>query len=216
MSVMSKNLSIIVKIFFSLFIVTVIFLLCIYKTNVIIKEKSIKHYIYNPTSSNDLSEYDYIVVLGTTINPDNSPSYQLIDRLDKCIELYKLKPSISIVISGDDGIKNSDEITVMKDYLVSNNIPLSNIIIDGHGYSTYESVYNVKSIVGDSKIIFVSHGYHLYRILFLATEKGIKASGVPAVNNFSFYDEEYMIREFFARSKDYILNMFNYKPKNTN
>ena len=44
----------------------------------------------------------------------------------------------------------------------------SNIICDGYGLSTYESIWRAKNIYGFNKILIVSQKYHLNRAIYIA------------------------------------------------
>ena len=61
----------------------------------------------------DLNNFDCIIVLGAGVW-DDSPSFMLQDRLDKAIELYKNKVANKIIMSGDHGTKEHDEVNYRK------------------------------------------------------------------------------------------------------
>jgi vancomycin permeability regulator SanA len=81
------------------------------------------------------------------------------------------------------------------------------IILDGKGYSTYESVYNAVKQYGAKKIVIVTQEYHLYRALYIAEGLGIEAYGVHADLR-SYRNQVYRTaREQVARVKDFILTV---------
>ena len=112
--------------------------------------------------------YDCILVLGAGLRQDGSPSDMLSDRLDVAIELYNEGVSEVIVLSGDRSGFDYDEVTAMADYCIENGIPESAIVEDGKGYSTYESILNLKNNGGYEKIVVVTQKYHLYRAIYMA------------------------------------------------
>ena len=61
-------------------------------------------------------EIDCIIVLGAGIR-GNGPSPMLEDRLLTSIELYNKNISNKVIVSGDHGRVNYDEVNVMKNYL---------------------------------------------------------------------------------------------------
>ena len=93
----------------------------------------------------------------------------------------------------------------MYNYLISNNIDESNIIKDNYGISTYDSIYRIKDIVKDKKIIIVTQKYHLYRSIFISSELGIDSIGISAREYKYFGQLGRDIREILARVKDFFL-----------
>ena len=149
-----------------------------------------------------LQDIDCIIVLGAGVR-GNSPSPMLQDRLDTAIELYKNVAS-KIIMSGDHGRKEYDEVNIMKDYAIKAGIPSENIFMDHAGFSTYESIYRAKEIFKVKKAIIVTQEYHLYRALYIAKHLGIEAYGVSAdirLYRGQVYRE---LREILARNKDFI------------
>lgn len=144
---------------------------------------------------------DCIIILGAGIRGTN-PSPMLEDRLLTGIDLYKEKISNKIIVSGDHGKENYDEVNVMKNYLLNEDIPSENIFMDHAGFSTYDSIYRAKEIFKAKKVVIVTQKYHLYRALYIAKQLDLEAYGVPA--NRRFYQNQLKrdIRELAARIKD--------------
>ena len=126
------------------------------------------------------------------------------DRLLTGIELYKKGISKKILVSGDHELSNYDEVNVMKNYLIENGIPSSDIFMDHAGLSTYDSIYRAKKIFKANKIVIVTQKYHLYRSLYIAGELDIDAFGVKANKREYFNQTKRDIREYAARIKDFI------------
>lgn len=163
----------------------------------------------------DTSEFesDYILVLGAGIYPDGTPSPMLKERLDRAIELYKEKPTVKIIASGDHMKANHDEVNAMKNYMTAEGVPSDDIFMDHAGISTYDSLYRAKHIFGADKLIVVTQKYHLYRALYIGRELDIEVRGVDAqkkVYNGQFYRDT---REFLARIKDFAKSII--KPQST-
>ena len=68
-----------------------------------------------------------ILILGAGVKSDNSPSSMLEDRLLEGIGLYKKGVAPKIIVSGDHGRSQYDEVNVMKRYLTDAGIPDSDI-----------------------------------------------------------------------------------------
>lgn len=150
---------------------------------------------------------DCIIVLGAYVRTNGSPSDMLRDRLDTAIALYERGVSEKIIVSGDHGRAEYNEVGVMKKYLVENGIPEENVFMDHAGFSTYESMYRAKEIfLKEShykRVIVVTQGYHLYRSLYIAESIGLDAYGVPADLHTYRGQWKQDIRESLARFKDY-------------
>lgn len=150
-----------------------------------------------------LKDVDYILVLGASVRRER-PSPMLEDRLKKAIELYNINTQNKILVTGDHTKEDYDEVTIMKNYLLENNIPEEKIIMDPAGVSTYDSIFRVQKQLKAKKIIIVSQKYHLYRALYIANSLGIEAYGVPA-DDIKYKGATYReVREILARNKDFI------------
>ena len=111
-----------------------------------------------------LSNIDCIIVLGAGIW-NNEPSPMLEDRLLEGINLYKNNVSNKIIMSGDHGRAEYDEVNIMKNYAIEKGVKSEDIFMDHAGFSTYESIYRAKSIFKAKRIVIVTQKYHLYRAL---------------------------------------------------
>jgi len=157
-------------------------------------------------------DIDCVIVLGAGIR-GNGPSPMLEDRLLTSIELYNKNISNKIIVSGDHGRVNYDEVNVMKNYLIEKNIPSENIFMDHAGFSTYDSIYRAKEIFKVKKAIIVTQEYHLYRALYIAKELDIEVYGVSSTKRIYGNQIKRDIREFAARIKDFIKCIFKPKSK---
>lgn len=171
--------------------------------------KSSEKYILTPEEAG--SGYDCILVLGCGVYGD-TPSHMLEDRLLQGIELCKNGASDKLLMSGDHGKENYDEVNVMKDFALDRGIKSENIFMDHAGFSTYESMYRAKEIFKAEKILIVTQEYHLYRAIYDARALGIEAYGV-ASDPRTYSGQTYRdIREFLARNKDFIYGIFKPEP----
>ena len=158
-----------------------------------------------------LSDIDCIIVLGAGIW-NNKPSPMLEDRLLEGINLYKNNVSNKIIMSGDHGRAEYDEVNIMKNYAIEKGIPSENIFMDHAGFSTYESIYRAKDIFEAKKVVIVTQEYHLYRALYIANQLGLEAYGVGADPR-QYVGATYReLREILARNKDFIKCIFKPEP----
>ena len=172
---------------------------------------STKNQIIKNGDYTKLKDIDCILILGAGIWGD-SPSPMLQDRLLQGIDLYEQGISSKIIMSGDHGKKEYDEVNVMKSYAIENGVPSEDIFMDHAGFSSYESIYRAKEIFGVEKVIIVTQEYHLYRALYIANSLGLEAYGVGADPR-KYVGELYReIREILARNKDFIKCLFKPEP----
>ncbi len=145
---------------------------------------------------------DCILILGAGVI-EGRPSLMLTDRLLQGIDLYKAGASDRLLMSGDHGRKDYDEVNTMKQFAMDKDIPSEHIFMDHAGFSTYESMYRARDIFKAEKIIIVTQEYHLYRALYIAKSLGLDAYGVAADSK-QYAGQEYReLREIMARTKDF-------------
>lgn len=168
--------------------------------------------IITPEEAMNLQDIDCIVVLGCLVKNDGTPSDMLNDRLQMGINLYELGASSKIIMSGDHGRTNYDEVNTMKQFAIDSGIPSSDVFMDHAGFSTYETIYRAKEVFQADRIIIVTQEYHLYRALYIAEQLGIEAYGVDA--DYRSYSGQFNreIREILARNKDFIYTLFKPEP----
>ena len=159
-----------------------------------------------------LSDVDCVIVLGCLVKSDGTPSDMLADRLKRGVELYEMGASPKLLMSGDHGQIEYDEVSAMKKYAVESGVPSSDVFMDHAGFSTYESIYRAKEIFGADRIIIVTQEYHLSRALYIAESLGVEAYGVSA--DYRSYSGQIVrdVREILARNKDFITSLFKPEP----
>lgn len=172
---------------------------------------STKNQILTETEASKLEDIDCILVLGAGIWGDK-PSPMLEDRLLQAISLYEDNVSTKLIMSGDHGRKEYDEVNIMKDFAIKKGVPSENIFMDHAGFSSYESVYRAKEIFKADKIVIVTQEYHLHRALYIANQLGIEAYGVNSDPR-KYAGQSYReLREILARNKDFVKCIFKPEP----
>lgn len=191
-------------------IMVIVLMLIILGINLYVKSSTKNQIIENNDYSN-LKDIDCIVVLGAGIWGDK-PSPMLEDRLLQAIDLYQNNVSLKIIMSGDHGKQDYDEVNTMKDFAIEKGVPSESIFMDHAGFSSYESIYRAKEIFGAKKIVIVTQKYHLYRALYIANQLGIESYGVGADPR-QYVGATYReLREILARNKDFIKCIFKPEP----
>lgn len=199
------------KIIKYIIIVLIVIIVIVLGINFYVK-LSTKNQIIKNKDDSKLKDVDCIIVLGAGVWGDK-PSPMLEDRLLEAISLYENNTSSKIIMSGDHGREEYDEVNTMKNFAIEKGVPSENIFMDHAGFSSYESIYRAKEIFGAKKVVIVTQEYHLYRSLYIANRLGIEAYGVasgPRIYGGEAYRE---LREILARDKDFVKCI--YKPKPT-
>lgn len=149
---------------------------------------------------------DAILVLGAYVLPDGNVSRMLNDRLQVGYELYEQGKAPKILVSGDHGRREYDEVNTMKEYIKNRGAAPDDVFMDHAGFSTYESMYRARDIFQVKKVIIVTQRYHLMRAVFIARELGLEAYGVASdLGDYGPVMYNYQLREIAARNKDFIL-----------
>ena len=167
--------------------------------------------ILTEEQARELENVDCILILGAGIWGQN-PSPMLEDRLLQGISLYQEGVSHKIIMSGDHGRDNYDEVNVMKRFAIEKNVKSEDIFMDHAGFSTYDSMYRAKDVFEAKKIVIVTQKYHMYRALYVAEQLGIEAYGVNS--DPQTYSEQFIrdIREVLARDKDWFKCIIKPEP----
>ena len=178
----------------------------------IIVVSSAKDRIITADEAAELENTDCVLVLGAGVR-DGSPTPMLRDRLITGISLYESGAAPKIIMSGDHGREDYDEVNVMKSYAVENGVPDSDVFMDHAGFSTYDSIYRAKAVFEADSITIVTQKYHLYRALYIADKLGINAVGVAADLDDYSGQLKRDLREITARDKDFFSCLFKPEPK---
>lgn len=146
---------------------------------------------------------DCIMILGAGITDAETPSPMLKDRLDTGILLYQNGVAPKILLTGDNGTEEHNEIHVMLNYVKNAGVPEKDIFCDHAGFSTYDSMYRGKSIFELESCIVVTQTYHEYRALYIAEKLGLTARGVASDQERYSGQPVREVREVLARIKDF-------------
>ena len=205
-----KVIFIIVGILFTLLTIAVTVAMALFSVDISVRVASFGD-IYTVEDIEASEPYDCILVLGAGVKED-APSDVLRDRLDTAIELYKKGVAPKLIMSGDHGRVDYDEVNVMKSYAIDKGVPSEDIFMDHAGFSTYESMYRAREIFGAKRVVVVSQKYHLYRALYIGRSFGMDVCGVNA--DLREYNNEFSLeaREFAARFKDFFYCIFKPEP----
>ncbi len=159
----------------------------------------------SPNELDGSVKYDCIIVLGAGLKSDGTPSHMLEDRIKVGVDTMRALGCDKILMSGDRSGEYYDEPAAMKKYAEDMGAESSQILIDEHGFSTYESIMRAKAEFGFKNVVIITQEYHLYRALYIADSQGLNAVGVSA--DLRPYRNQFVrdVREILARTKDFYI-----------
>lgn len=163
-------------------------------------------------SADAVKNAECIIVPGAKVNGD-LPSNTLEDRLYVAYQLYQAGKAPKILVSGDHGRPDYDEVDVMRNYLLDKGVPAENIFMDHAGFDTYQTMKRAREIFQVKSAIVVTQDFHLPRALFLGESVGLQVQGV--VSSLRVYGGEMLwtIREIPASWKACFDALFQPNPK---
>jgi SanA protein len=185
----------------SLLVISVVSMALIILINSHVKQVGTKYIL----DIDNVPKADTVLVLGAYVFPDGTTSSMLTDRLTVGYELYQNGNAPKILVSGDHGQKDYDEVNAMKSFLKDKGVPGQDVFMDHAGFSTYESLYRARDIFKVKSVIIVTQEYHLMRAVFVARSLGLEAYGVPSDrHDYGQAMAAYQFREVAARNKDFL------------
>lgn len=135
-------------------------------------------YVYADLSA--APEVQTIIIPGAAILKSGALSPIFKDRADMAIALYNAKKASKMLVSGNNGSENYNEVNPARTYLLKQGIPDKDIFLDHAGFDTYSTMYRAREVFGVTSAIVASQSFHLPRAIFIARVLGIRAYGVPA------------------------------------
>lgn len=164
------------------------------------------------TQNPDPSAY-VAIVLGARVYPSGRLSPMLEDRIQTALELYQRGKVKRILVSGDHGRVEYDEVNAMKDYLLAAGVPASDIFLDHAGFDTYDSLYRAKHIFQVNSAIVVTQEFHLPRAVYIARSIGLDAVGMAADKRPYASIRYNKLREWPSRFKAFLNIVLHVKPQ---
>ncbi len=150
------------------------------------------------SNKNNLNDITTVTIFAGGMKNKTEMSDDQKERVIKGVETYKKFNDVKqILITGDDGGRRINEVSSMKNLALKMGVSSDDIIVDPHGYGTYESCYRAHNIFGIGKMVAVSQSYHLPRIVYICSDFGVKTLGIPASKEKNYFNT----REILARAK---------------
>lgn len=154
----------------------------------------------------DAPQASAVIILGARVYPGGRLSPMLEDRVRTGQALYQAGLVQKILLSGDHGQENYDEVNAMRLDLLAQSIPGEDLFLDHAGFSTYESMFRAREVFLLHDALIVTQAFHLARAVYTARTLGIDSVGIVAdQRDYSRRDlARLQMREILARTKAFI------------
>lgn len=130
---------------------------------------------------------DAAVVFGAQVHDDGRISTSLRDRVVTAVALYDEGLVDRLVMSGGQGTAPVHEAVAMRDLALELGVPPEAVLVDMEGLSTDATVRDTAAIFrreGFSRVLAVSHFYHLARVKLAYQAAGWDVQTVPAAQSY--------------------------------
>ena len=150
------------------------------------------------------------LLLGTTPQTriGRLPNQFFIYRIDAAEQLYKAGKIKRFLISGDDNsLDGVNEVVCMKDSLVARGVDAKDIVLDGKGFRTLDTVVRAVKVYNIHSFVVISQRFHNERAIYLTEHLGPDVHdiyGYNAADATSSLSILTYIREYFARVKVFL------------
>lgn len=164
-------------------------------------------FVIREASKKHDDDCEYLMILGSVILGEDTPSTQLVERMERAAQYLNSHPHAKAVCCGGcfRAEQKVSEAEIIKRYLVNSGIAKERILLEDKSKTTYENFeFALKIIAQDcgksaekTKIAFLTSDYHIFRSGVIAKQSGIKdALAVSAASEnqkFQRYLREYFV-----------------------
>lgn len=172
-----------------------------------------KPYIYTDISS--LPQSYTVIIPGAKVYANNI-SYVVRDRIEAGVDCINHSKAQRILISGDHGRTDYDEVNQMRQYMQRiYNVSPEIIFMDHAGFSTYETMYRARDIFCVDDAVVVTQKFHLARAVYIGRKLGLNIVGyeAPELTGYSKQTHaNWNTREALARIKAFFMVQLKSKP----
>ena len=173
----------------------------------------VKPYIYSNITS--LPESYTVIIPGAKVYANNI-SDVVRDRIEAGVDCVNHSKAQRILISGDHGRTDYDEVNQMRLYMQRiYNVHPDIIFMDHAGFSTYETMYRARDIFCVNDAVVVTQKFHLARSVYIGRKLGLDIVGyeAPELTGYSKQTHtNWNTREALARIKAFFMVLLNSKP----
>ncbi|MDQ5826274.1 MAG: YdcF family protein [Chloroflexota bacterium] len=152
------------------------------------------------------------LVFGAGLRPDGGPSAILEDRVATAADLYKAGKVDKLLMTGDNGDVDYNEVAAMLKAAVARGVPDDDIVLDYAGFNTWDSCYRAREVFSLKEATLVTQRFHLPRALHACNYLKVKAIGVIADRQpYNTFNNE--VREIPALAGNLFRIIINDQPR---
>ncbi|HEX8220695.1 MAG TPA: ElyC/SanA/YdcF family protein [Chloroflexia bacterium] len=152
------------------------------------------------------------LVFGAGLRPDGGPSPILDDRVTAAADLYKAGKVDKLLMTGDNGQVDYNEVEAMRKAAVSQGVADRDIVLDYAGFNTWDSCYRAREVFSLKEATLVTQRFHLPRALHACNYLKVKAIGVIADRQpYNTFNNE--VRELPALAGNLFRIIINDQPR---
>jgi SanA protein len=142
------------------------------------------------------------LVLGAQVKANGQPSAMLADRVRAAEQLYRAGRVQKLLLSGDHGRPDYDEVGTMRRMLLADGVPAQDLFTDHAGFDTWDSAQRARRVFDVDTAVVVTQRFHMARALFDARRAGLKVTGFAADRrDYGAILRKLQLREAAARVK---------------
>ncbi|MBR4577164.1 MAG: YdcF family protein [Clostridia bacterium] len=145
---------------------------------------------------------DFIVILGCWFRKDGSLPPLLRGRVDRALDFWREqkeqtgKEALFIPSGGQGPDESMPEAEAMRRYLLSRDVPEELIVPETASKNTFENMAFSKKIIRrlkpESKVVFSTTSYHVFRSGIWASKAGLFAEGIGSKTKWWFWPNAFM------------------------
>jgi SanA protein len=175
-------------------------------------ESATKHDVYSDVTRIPANRVGLLLGTSKTLRY-GKPNEYFTNRIDATIELLNARKIEYVVISGDNSNKYYNEPQDMKNELLRRGVPGNRIYLDYAGFRTYDSVYRMHAIFGQTNFTIITQKFHNERAVYIAKSLNLHAIAFNARDVSAYMGFTTKVREKFSRVKMFIDLTLNKKPR---
>ena len=167
--------------------------------------------IYFHSTSHELPDPDYLVILGAGLNGE-TPSLTLYERLTAGLGYLQEHPDLPVIVTGGQGPGETiPEAQAMEKFLLVHGISKERILTENKATSTMENfvftaeLLQTMDVRQPIKINLVTNDFHVLRSKMLAERNGFIAGTISAATPY-YLLPSCVVREYFALVKSFIFD----------
>jgi len=161
----------------------------------------------------DVPQKPVAIVFGAKVWA-SGPSAILKDRLDAGVRLYQLGKVTKLLLSGDHGRREYDEVNTMREYVLRQGVKAEDVFLDHAGFRTYATLYRARDVFGVKSAVLVTNEFHLPRAIYTGKAFGLDVVGLASDTRTYRSWARNQAREFLARTLAWIqVNITRPRPK---